>query len=664
MTVGYMREASTAGVFTFLSLLFKWKGSVWKSIWHELLIWLWLYFSISIFYRFYLRDTPQGEVFEQLVMFSDRYIKTAASSLTFVLGFYVTHVATRWWNIFMQLPWPDSPCLAIASMLRSKGDQHKNEERRLRRTIVRYLTLSFVLVLRDISERIRRRFPDLTYLIPALMTEEERQRILKVREKERDRACIFWLPIEWILMILKRCYEEKTLDETHFVCINKHILNYRNNLNNLLSYDWINTPLVYTQVVNLATTFYFVMCLLAKQFIANEKSDQDIWKCDYVIPVFTIFEFIFYVGWLKVAQVMLNPFGMDDDDFEVDFLIERNLKIGYCMIDEVFDDPPRLVDVTFEVLPHTMASAKNLAKMNPMVGSVATMEIDRHDAQMISHELLRKHHDLMRKSILQPRMASKEKVDKEKSLRTRSFHSNDGPMELSTKSMLDGKVHTSEGFQTPKDMEQGSQLPASKEKVDELQPKAVCSKEKAASQDKPNVAYIKLHSLSTGKKTMQPTIKGTQSNSKLKELTTRDSDKKAKEKDIDKKEQDVDKKDKDIDRKEKAEKNGPHSPQRNLNSPPQLRIVNDAKDHEKTVKEIEKTQADESFHAARISKQNKKEKAAPKPTNSDANVVPSSAQNVLGAETNTLLLQPTMSRTAETQDDDKDDRTHSYRNVT
>ena len=46
------------------------------------------------------------------------------------------------------------------------------------------------------------------------------------------------------------------------------------------------------------------------------------------IPLFGILKFIFYFGWLNVAETLINPFGEDDEDFDVNYLINRNLQLA------------------------------------------------------------------------------------------------------------------------------------------------------------------------------------------------------------------------------------------------------------------------------------------------------------------------------------------------
>ena len=42
------------------------------------------------------------------------------------------------------------------------------------------------------------------------------------------------------------------------------------------------------------------------------------------------------MGWLKVAEQLVNPWGDDEDDFEVNFLIDRNLELSFVAVDNLF----------------------------------------------------------------------------------------------------------------------------------------------------------------------------------------------------------------------------------------------------------------------------------------------------------------------------------------
>ncbi len=114
----------------------------------------------------------------------------------------------------------------------------------------------------------------------------------------------------------------------------------------LLGYGWVNFPLAYTQVATLSVFAYFAASLFAAQYLVLDESSGDrhtfsqwpnvsmasadpfrMHTPDLFVPVFTIVELISYLGWIKVAEALLNPFGDDDDDLDINYLLDRNFQV-------------------------------------------------------------------------------------------------------------------------------------------------------------------------------------------------------------------------------------------------------------------------------------------------------------------------------------------------
>ncbi|XP_045119147.1 uncharacterized protein LOC123509082 isoform X2 [Portunus trituberculatus] len=382
MTVSYQYDvaSSTSGGFT--RLLFKWKGSLYKLIYKELFIFCLAFAGMSCVYRFVFSE-PQKRLFEKVAMYCDTYMSYIP--LSFILGFYVSFVASRWWQQYMAIPWPDKIIHAIA--LHVTGYDEKG--RMMRRTLARYINLSLVLILRSISSPLKKRFPTLDHLVEAgFMTSTELGIYKMVPNKEFN---TYWVPCTWFTALLRDIKAQKRIPDPLGV---KHIMEefneFRQKCGLLWSYDWVSIPLVYTQVVTIATYAFFIAAIVGRQFFEESKVSHKK-KVDLFIPFFTILQFFFYMGLLKVAEQLINPFGDDDEDFELNWIIDRHMKVSYLIVDTLLlRTPPLVKDIFYDdespVLPYTEASAE--FKKRTYRGSVANMIVPEEKQNLILPDIL------------------------------------------------------------------------------------------------------------------------------------------------------------------------------------------------------------------------------------------------------------------------------------
>ncbi|VDM56563.1 unnamed protein product [Angiostrongylus costaricensis] len=373
MTVTYSLDVASSSFFCLYRLLFRWKGSIWKSVWAELLVWVILYSLLSILYRLVLTK-PQRELFEDLCVFFDTY--SSFIPITFMLGFYVSAVFTRWWQIFDNIGWIDTPCLWIAQYVRGSSER----ARLMRRTLIRYLVLTQAIVFRDVSSAVKKRFPTMNHLVTSgLMTKKELDEFDSIVTTTPK----YWVPMNWVFSLVRVAKEEGRIPgEMIYVDLMEKIRQYRVQVLSLTLYDWVPVPLVYTQVVHLAVRCYFAVGIMGRQYLNPDPARQSI---DLYVPIMTILQFTFFVGWMKVAEVLLNPLGEDDDDFECNWILDRNLQVGFNVVDTAYDRFPDMVRDKFweEAIPEPLYTAESAQRpLNPQVGSCADL-ITEEDAYMM-----------------------------------------------------------------------------------------------------------------------------------------------------------------------------------------------------------------------------------------------------------------------------------------
>ncbi|UMM17467.1 hypothetical protein L5515_013999 [Caenorhabditis briggsae] len=133
---------------------------------------------------------------------------------------------------------------------------------------------------------------------------------------------------------------------------------YRQRIASVFLYDWICIPLVYCQVSTISVYGYFLFALIGRQYPSKNENEEIV---DVYVPIFTILQFLFYVGWLKVGEDLMFPFGADDEDFEFNYILERNLEVSMLIVDDLHNQvPPVYVEsLDDEIhLLHTSASSK------------------------------------------------------------------------------------------------------------------------------------------------------------------------------------------------------------------------------------------------------------------------------------------------------------------
>ncbi|XP_067123463.1 bestrophin-4-like isoform X1 [Centruroides vittatus] len=381
MTVTYSLNVSKARLCGFAKLLLRWRGSIYKLLYREMIIFCGLYYSLSGMYR-YILSPNQRMVFEKLTRYCETF--TNLIPLSFVLGFYITIVVGRWWQQYLAIPWPDKTSMLVSAYV------HGSDERGriIRRTLARYLSLLSVLTFQAVSTSVKKRFPTLDHVEESgLMTKEERCVYDEIPVSHGK----WWVPAQWFTSLAVRARKEGRIkDDVLLNAILNEMHIFRGNCGMLFSYDWISIPLVYTQVVTLAIYTYFLATVMGRQYLDPEKGYPG-HEVDLYIPIFTILQFFFYMGWLKVAEQLINPFGEDDDDFELNWCLDRNLQVSFMIVDEMHRKHPKLIKDTYwdelePQLPYTKSSV-NL-RSQPHLGSAINLDINLDEAEFVPMETI------------------------------------------------------------------------------------------------------------------------------------------------------------------------------------------------------------------------------------------------------------------------------------
>ncbi|XP_009883159.1 PREDICTED: LOW QUALITY PROTEIN: bestrophin-4 [Charadrius vociferus] len=345
---------------------FRWKSSISKLLYKEFMVFVVLYAVLSF-------------VYQQLLTEKCLYTKVAQHCnsstdlipMSFFLGFYITLIVKQWWAQYTSIPLPGQFMCIISSNVHRKDEKG----RMLWCTLIRYANLLAVLILRPVSTRVLKRFPTLDHVVEeGFMTQDERKKFESLHSDFNK--C--WIPCVWFTNLVAQArWDGRIHDDVALHLLTDELNLYRAKCSVLFHYDWIRIPLLYTQVVTIAIYSFFTFHLIRWQFLKPLETGQE-GDLDRFILFSTLLQF-FYTGWLKVAEQIINPFGEDNDDFETNKLIDRNLQVSLLSMDDTYQNlPPAMKDKYWNKSmaspPHAMATAAETLKPS-FLGSTFNMRM-------------------------------------------------------------------------------------------------------------------------------------------------------------------------------------------------------------------------------------------------------------------------------------------------
>lgn len=148
----------------------------------------------------------------------------------------------------------------------------------MRRNIMRYFVLSFVITLKRISLRVQKRFPTHQHIVDAGMNNEQLQlstmnhmnysiagimlesemKIFEMMDAKSPMSK-YWMPLVWATNIINRARNEGIIKSDHIVqTLLVELSDIRRRLGALIGYDTVNVPLVYTQVYQYQEPGYLI----------------------------------------------------------------------------------------------------------------------------------------------------------------------------------------------------------------------------------------------------------------------------------------------------------------------------------------------------------------------------------------------------------------------
>ncbi|XP_046447356.1 bestrophin-2-like isoform X1 [Daphnia pulex] len=302
-----------------IRVLLRWRGSIYKKIWKQLLVYYLLYYMLTILHNFVL-DEDGKTAFVALAKYCNK--NSNSINLMIMLTFFTTTAMQRLFALQTMIPGTAKVITYFILSLK----QNLPEGPVIVEQFARWAVLAWILTFRVVCKPLRKMFPDMISLQMAGIIKEKERIILERVETERNKTPRALMVIDWMFLLLKECsIQNRFMENSNFLKCADAVMVFKKNCGNTIKIATKNIPCALIQAVIIVVYTYGLVTLMARN-VEEASSCEFLEVVVNYFPVIPSMQFFIFLIWLNFGRVAVNPFGADEDDIDVKLLLENHIQ--------------------------------------------------------------------------------------------------------------------------------------------------------------------------------------------------------------------------------------------------------------------------------------------------------------------------------------------------
>ena len=255
---------------------------------------------------------------------------------TFLIGFYVSNIVSRWWAKVRSIPEVENPLLVLSGLVIPSGREDESGPNQMaqvdrlslkspcgvteiKKIIARYCLLSWTMCFNTFSQRLAEKFGKGEQLEKKGLLTPKEVECLRIGRLGPERKKIFsdlwWIPLAWAVNLINELgpYGDQIAIPKDHKDIITSLLRFKKALEDQKTQAENQLPLFYKRLIWWALMGWIVMSMFMLQQPNHYESNHSTLTLTLIanFPLTGVMMQFVLLGWLYMADILDNPFGFN-----------------------------------------------------------------------------------------------------------------------------------------------------------------------------------------------------------------------------------------------------------------------------------------------------------------------------------------------------------------